>query len=350
MYRTFAPHFWSPEARDHTLFDRISVQSIKALGVTRYKIWLTHIQTNLPDMMVETGAYADPAYRKKALNFHAALGLPTEVEVCFPLPSQLKVLMNDLDFSTVEDNENAKKIGKFIANWHIETAFRPWTEKGGALDYLTLDGPFDKLLAGGMERDGLRTAQATSLAIWVYMAEIKNRYPKIKFIYLENLPLWKYNGYISQSSLGGACFGLPDLAPILDLFLKKTQEGPTCKFEFVEIDCPYPFYKLQKEKHMSFVVGMAKLGLTCDCIINSGSQLVDFSDESNNLDILGENDNYADVLNYAKDLKKAYNNRLPGLVCQTWSKFPKFVLPKTGASPLHCLAGNLAGINLALLS
>ena len=346
MNRTFAPHFWSPESRTGTLFDRLSAQSIRDIGVTRYKVWLTHIQTNLPDAMLQQGIFTGE-YRAKAIRFLRGLGLPVEVEVCFPLHSQLMVLMKP------EEAISPVNIGLHLAKWHLETAFLPWLKDGGRIDYICIDGPFNKLLAGGMEQEGLRNWPGAMRAILSYMAHIRFILPSVRFIYLENLALWCWANYPSQSLPGGPCRSLGDLSANLCPFLRSVQTAvDRPKFDLVEIDYPFNpcFSKGSPGKLRSFVEAMQRIGLGCEFIVNSGLTAADLSGDhpyKKTVDVQGEEINASEVKQYALELKKMFGT-VQGIVSQTWSAYPWAVLPVIGHSPLHSLAGNLAIINQAM--
>jgi len=83
---------------------------------------------------------------------------------------------------------------------------RTWTEAGGRLDYLDVDGPVRRLLgyaAWGKDPDKKFTSiQRCAEELVDYIRAVRKEYPELQFFLLTNFPNWGYRGDVSYHARG----------------------------------------------------------------------------------------------------------------------------------------------------
>ncbi len=101
-----------------------------------------------------------------------------------------------LGFAPLDDTNGEKSA-------EIELAkLRKWTNAGGALHYLDLDGPVRRLLYPGRNRQGFTSIERCVRELMDYMKAVRAVYPDIEFFALTNFPNWGYRGDVSYHARG----------------------------------------------------------------------------------------------------------------------------------------------------
>jgi hypothetical protein len=224
-------------------------QALRQEGVTTYKIWLPHLYVGRDDPYLK-GSFgfgclpktltpeACPGYFQ-ALNTLKASGLKLSVEVALDPPRWHPAWFGQTEVCEVSSVTAAATYGRRLAQLHHERYFQPWIRWGGPLHSITLDGPYNKLLRGGLDADcGFSDDSVARQAIVNYLIELRKRLgPQVEFIYLENLPLWRYQGLAGDGPIAAR---LPDLQPILDELLTASRRWGV-GFSAIQVDAPYGF-------------------------------------------------------------------------------------------------------------
>ncbi|MFQ5808830.1 MAG: hypothetical protein ACE5JM_04335, partial [Armatimonadota bacterium] len=101
-----------------------------------------------------------------------------------------------LGFAPLDDTNGEKSA-------EIELSkFKRWTDAGGELHYLDLDGPVRRLLHPGRDRQGFTSIERCVGELMDYMKAVRAVYPDIEFFALTNFPNWGYRGDVSYHARG----------------------------------------------------------------------------------------------------------------------------------------------------
>lgn len=157
----------------------------------------------------------------------------------------------------------------------VQAAFNqldPVFQNGGRVDSLHLDGPIRRMLQGVQDDPHALSLGEISSLLVKFWKKVKLRYPEIRIGLVTNLPNWDYteklhgwNGHYTDSS--GVSY-LQALQEVHSALLEAGQE-----MDFLEIDCPYNYYREVRTRNGDAVVyNAAKLSHIENWCVNNGIQ------------------------------------------------------------------------------
>jgi hypothetical protein len=344
----FAPSWWMVDQAQ--LFSRaFDWQSLQQEGVSTYKIWLPHLYIGKDDAYLKGSfgfgcspqtltAETCPAYFQ-ALRALQSSGLQLSVEVALDHPRWHPAWFGQTEVCQVSSLTGAATFGRRLAQLHDERYFQPWISRGGPLHSIALDGPFNKILRGGLDADcGFTDASVARQAIISYLLELRQRLgPQVDFIYLENLPLWQYQGLPGDGPIAAR---LPDLHPLLTDLLRTSRRWGV-GFSALQVDAPYGF--LVRETPQATGRALERLRrlaewsqanqLAFQIVVNSAVPVV----EPNALPLRYQPQLsqrfFSETLKMTELLRQQYRSQLQAIVLQSWMIAPYSVFPAFPADP-----------------
>lgn len=127
----------------------------------------------------------------------------------------------------------------------VQSAFKqldPVFQNKGRVDSLHLDGPIRRMLKGVQNHPHALSLGEISSLLVSFWKKIKLRYPNIEIGLVTNLPNWDYtqklhgwNGHYTDRS------GVTYLQALQEVHAALLEAGE--KMDFVEIDCPFNYYR-----------------------------------------------------------------------------------------------------------
>lgn len=344
----FAPSWWMVD-QAQLFTDQFDWQSLKQAGVTTYKIWLPHLYIGQDDPYLK-GSFgfgcspesltADtcPAYFQ-ALRALQSSGLQLSVEVALDHPRWHPDWFGQPEVCDISSVTGAVSYGRRLAQFHDERYFQPWISRGGPLDSIALDGPFNKILRGGLDADcGFSNASVARQAIVSYLIELRKRLgPRVALIYLENLPLWQYQGLAGDGPMAAR---LPDLHPLLTDLLSASRRWGV-GFSALQVDAPYGF--LVRDTPQATGRALERLRrlaqwsqanqLAFQIVVNSAVPVV----EPNALPLRYQPQLsqrfFNETLKMTDLLRQLYGPQLQAVVLQSWMIAPYSVFPAFPGDP-----------------
>ncbi len=80
-------------------------------------------------------------------------------------------------------------------------AFNKFTDAGGVLNFIDMDGPVRRLLYP-KGKEGFKSIDRCTDQLMIYMRSVRKAQPKLKFFLLTNFPNWGYRGDVSYHARG----------------------------------------------------------------------------------------------------------------------------------------------------
>jgi hypothetical protein len=215
----------------------------------------------------------------------------------------------------------------------VKAQMDPVVAAGGTVSSINLDGPIRRTMKT-WNRPNAMTLEEISNEMVVFFSLVRNRYPGIQIGLTPNLPNWDYT-----AKLPGFNGHNTDLSGITYLEVLESVsgalQGADDKIDFVEVDCPYWYYRQPKTRHGDMQMDNAKkfLAVQAWCDKNGAEFRLMVNTEQNGAlreDELGNQAFHDLVLEYIRDLRK--DGVFPdGFMIQSWYKFPDKNLPETEA-------------------
>ena len=211
----------------------------------------------------------------------------------------------------------------------VQSAFKqldPVFQNEGRVDSLHLDGPIRRMLQGFQDHPNALSLGEISSLLVKFWKKMKSRYPKIQIGLITNLPNWDYtkelhgwNGHYTDRS------GVTYLQVLQEIHSALLESGQ--KMDFLEIDCPYNYYReVKTRKGDAMVNNAAKLSHIENWCLNNGIQfhLVVNAEPRKN----GAKGFYDLTCEYVQRLHqdKIYPD---SFIFQSWYKQPEEHLPET---------------------
>ena len=211
----------------------------------------------------------------------------------------------------------------------VQSAFKqldPVFQNEGRVDSLHLDGPIRRMLQGFQDHPNALSLGEISSLLVKFWKKMKSRYPKIQIGLITNLPNWDYtkelhgwNGHYTDRS------GVTYLQALQEIHSALLESGQ--KMDFLEIDCPYNYYReVKTRKGDAMVNNAAKLSHIENWCLNNGIQfhLVVNAEPRKN----GAKGFYDLTCEYVQRLHqdKIYPD---SFIFQSWYKQPEEHLPET---------------------
>tara|TARA_B100002019_G_scaffold165903_1_gene143343 strand:- start:1154 stop:2200 length:1047 start_codon:yes stop_codon:yes gene_type:complete len=211
----------------------------------------------------------------------------------------------------------------------VQSAFKqldPVFQNEGRVDSLHLDGPIRRMLQGFQDHPNALSLGEISSLLVKFWKKMKSRYPKIQIGLITNLPNWDYtkelhgwNGHYTDRS------GVTYLQALQEIHSALLESGQ--KMDFLEIDCPYNYYReVKTRKGDAMVNNAAKLSHIENWCLNNGIQfhLVVNAEPRKN----GAKGFYDLTCEYVQRLHqdKIYPD---SFIFQSWYKQPAEHLPET---------------------
>ncbi|MFQ6133704.1 MAG: hypothetical protein ACE5R4_16805, partial [Armatimonadota bacterium] len=237
-----------------------------------------------------------------------------------------------LGFAPLDDTNGEKSAEIELAS------FRKWTEAGGELHYLDLDGPVRRLLHPGRDRQGFTSVDRCVAELVDYMKAVRAVYPDLQFFALTNFPNWGYKGDVSYHARGPQQQDWGDYYDVITTIVRETKaaeipiQGLTC-------DNPYEYaigehfsVRLEDPREVDWLARVRDLeayiegeGLEFNLICNSeaGGQESARAFYDRSLKFL---DTYLE----AGGTPRRY-------IIQSWYPHPRQVLPETGEHTMTAL-------------
>ena len=117
--------------------------------------------------------------------------------------------------------------------------FKRFTDAGGRIDYLDLDGPVRRLLHP-KERKGFTSVDRCAGELMDYMRAVRKVYPDIRFNLLTNFPNWGYRGDVSYHARGAKRQDWGDYDAVVRTVLKHADKAGL-ELLGVTVDNPYEY-------------------------------------------------------------------------------------------------------------
>lgn len=139
-----------------------------------------------------------------------------------------------LDFGPMDESNGA---------WSAETElrnFKNYSDVGGRIDFLNLDGPIRRLLYPTGDREGFDDYAACAEQLVIYMQAVREVYPEIRFFLLTNFPNWGYRGDVSYHARGPERQDWGDYHAVLEAVLPVIQAAGM-PLVALSIDNPYEY-------------------------------------------------------------------------------------------------------------
>ena len=124
----------------------------------------------------------------------------------------------------------------------------PIFEAGGEVSSIHLDGSVRRMIKGIQKHPNAITMDEIAARMVDFWQTIRGKYPRIRIGLITNFPNWDYtrelvgyNGHFTDQS------GITYSEALNTLHLALTEAGE--KIDFVEVDCPYNYYREQRTRN-----------------------------------------------------------------------------------------------------
>ncbi len=237
-----------------------------------------------------------------------------------------------LDFGPMDDTN-----GKWSAEVELQK-FKKYTDAGGHIDYLNLDGPVRRLLYPTADREGFSSNEACAEQLVIYIREVLNVYPHMQFFLLTNFPNWGYKGEVSYHARGLQRMDWGDYHEVFQTVLRvlKAADLPLVG---LTIDNPY-----------EYAIGTRQSATLEDpTAIDWGARIKDLQENAVsaglevNMIINSESGGESSALAFHDETLKFlhwYLEHLPKpnrIFIQSWYTHPREVVPETQAGTMMAL-------------
>ncbi|MFQ6099265.1 MAG: hypothetical protein ACE5O2_16155 [Armatimonadota bacterium] len=150
-----------------------------------------------------------------------------------------------LGFAPLDDTNGEKSA-------EIELAkLKRWTDAGGQLHYLDLDGPVRRLLYPPGNRQGFASIERCIKELVDYTKAVRAVYPRIEFFALTNFPNWGYKGDVSYHARGPKRQDWGDYYDVITTIIRLTREADV---PIKGLTCDNP-YEYAVGEHRSVMLG-----------------------------------------------------------------------------------------------
>lgn len=319
---SFSPGFWL-QGHDETAYSSPSSALYRVLESTNaIKIWAAHTSTGLSTIPDFKGIYETYpnrfAYPIAFFKYYKARGKVIESELALPSPVQVPYIAG----MVLSTNQQAEYFGVALGHWVYQTYYKAWIEQGGIIDFISFDGPINKMTKGGLYKDGGFTDAGLAVnALLCCMVVLKQHMPNVQFIYLENLPIMPiFNIAGIGSDYSDQTYNYT--------FMMNQAKSLGVGFAKVEIDCPWNFLVQpgQLTKLSNFIKTSKQFVSEVSLIVNSGDKVVDTKNPIRVYDVATEQKFTKDVTSFIYTLKNdPYFSgvAMPTRLCmQTWTTSP----------------------------
>lgn len=143
------------------------------------------------------------------------------------------------DFNFIKDAKDASE--------HAFRQLDPIFEVGGEVSSIHLDGPVRHMLKGHQESPNALSLNEVAVRMVRFFKQIRKKYPNIRIGVITNFPNWDYtadlvgyNGHYTDRS--GVTYS--EVLDVLHRVLADADE----KIDFVEVDCPYNYYREKRSR------------------------------------------------------------------------------------------------------
>jgi hypothetical protein len=143
------------------------------------------------------------------------------------------------DFNFIKDAKDASE--------HAFRQLDPIFEVGGEVSSIHLDGPVRHMLKGHQESPNALSLNEVAIRMVRFFKQIRRKYPNIRIGIITNFPNWDYtaefvgyNGHYTDRS--GVTYS--QALDVLHRVLADADE----KIDFVEVDCPYNYYREKRSR------------------------------------------------------------------------------------------------------
>ncbi len=300
------------------------------------EVWLCHLH---PEQLVAQDARLDPAH----LPFD---GLKLYIGNTQQLPeatfarladlqrrAHLKVAVEvggTLGFGPLDDTN-----GQACAGYELKK-LRRFTDAGGHIDYLDIDGPVRRLLHP-RNRRGFKSIPRCVRQLMEYMKVVRKAYPDITFCVLSNFPNWQWKGRAAYQADWGDYYQV-----ISEITRQATAEGMPVRG--LTVDNPYDYAlglvpskywpEPQKEDWVGRIQELQAYaldrGLEFNLIINSqrgGKQSAEAFCK--------------DTLAYFELVRRQFKHQPRRFIVQSWYPYPERVLPPDEPYTMTWLTGEI---------
>lgn len=211
---------------------------------------------------------------------------------------------------------------------HAVAQIDPIIAAGGNVSSIDLDGPVCRTVKGLVEHADAMELDDIASEMVRFFKLVRERYPDIEIGLIPNLPNWDYTeelaGYNGHNTDGSGHTYLAALGRISDAL-----QAAGDKLDFVEVDCPYNYYRETKTRNGDAPVDNAKklLALQAWCEANGAEFRLIANAEHRG----GGGEAFHDlVLEYTRALRR--DGVFPdGFIIQSWYDKPDKNLPETEA-------------------
>jgi hypothetical protein len=211
---------------------------------------------------------------------------------------------------------------------HVVAQLDPIIAAGGRVSSIDLDGPVRQTVKGVVKHPDALELDGIAQEMVRFFKLVRERYPEIQVGLIPNLPNWDYTrelaGYNGHNTDGSGHTYLAALERI-----SKALQASGDKLDFVEVDCPYNYYRETRTRKGDAPVDNAKklLALQAWCEKNSAEFRLIVNAEHRG----GGGNAFHDLtLEYVRDLRR--DGVFPdGFIIQSWYNKPDKNLPETEA-------------------